>query len=88
MLTQTCYRALHVVTAHSALDVSLLKASSEAKIVGKETVSTAPGSYSSQVNNNAAKNTKPNLLRRSSSRRSSVARVAVKAIDLVAKRSG
>ena len=79
---------LHLVTGHSALDASLLKASSEAKIVGKETVSTESRSYLGQVNNNTAKNTKPNPLRRSSSRRSSVARIAVKAIDLVAKRSG
>lgn len=76
------------MTGHSALDSSLLKASSDAKIVGKETVSTDSGSCPSQINNNAAKNTKPNLFRRRSSRRSSVARVAVKAIDLVAKRSG
>lgn len=78
----------HLATEHSALNASLLKANSEAKNVGKEIVSTESGSCPGQVNNNAAKNTKPNLLRRSSSRRLSVARVAVKAIDLVANRSG
>ena len=76
------------MTEHSALDAFLPKASSEAKHLGKGTVSTELGSCLGQVNNNAAKNTKPNLMHRSSSRRLSVARVAVKAIDLVAKRSG
>ena len=76
------------MAGHSALDASLLKASNEAKIIGKQTVSTESGSCPGQVDNNAAKHTKSNLLRRSSSRRLSVARVAVKAIDLVAKRAG
>ena len=75
------------MTGRHALDASIFKASSEAKKVGKETVSTESGSCAGQINNNAAKNTKSNLLRRSSSRRLSVARAAVKAIDMVAKRS-
>ena len=76
------------MTGHSALDASMLKASSEPRIVQKQTVSTESGSWPGQVDENGTKNTKPSILRRSSSRRSSVARVAVKAIDLVAKRSG
>ena len=76
------------MTGHSAPDASMFKASYKAKKVGKETASTESGSCAGQVNNNAAKNTKSNLLRRSSSRRLSVARAAVKAIDMVAKRSG
>ena len=76
------------MTGHSALDAFMLKASNEAKNVGKETVSAESGSCHGRVNNNAAENTKPNLLRRSSSRRLSVARAAVKVIDMVAKRSG
>ena len=43
------------MTGHSALDASLLKASSETKIVGKVTVSTESGSYADHVDNNVAK---------------------------------
>ena len=41
-----------------------------------------------QVDNNAAKSANQILSRRGSSRRLSVAHAAIKAIDLVAKRSG
>ena len=58
------------------------------KVVQKQTATTESGSCPGQVDENGTKNTKPSVLRGSSSRRSSVAHVAVKAIDLVAKRSG
>ena len=76
------------MSGHSSLEASLLKASSEAKNVEKEKAGTDSGSCPSQGNNHAAKSAKQNLLRRNPSRRLSVARAAVKAIDLIAKRSG
>ena len=76
------------MSGHSSLDASLLKASSGAKNVEKKKASTDSDSCPCQVNNNAAKSAKQKLLRRDSSRRLLVARAAIKAVDLIAKRSG
>ena len=76
------------MSGHSSLDASLLKASSEAKNVEKKEASTGSESGPGRVNSNAAKSAKQKLLRMGSSRRLSVARAAVKAVDLIAKRSG
>ena len=69
----------------SSLDDNLLKVRSEAKNVEEKKASTES---ESQVNSNATKSANQMLLRKHSSRRLSVARAAVKTVDLIAKRSG
>ena len=81
-------RSLHFASGQRSLEASLPKASSEASNIKKETVSTDYKKCPGQVDNNATKSAKQILSRRGSSRRLSVAHAAIKAIDLVAKRSG
>ena len=73
------------MSGHSSLDDYQLKARREAKNVEEKKASTES---ESQVNSNTTQRAKQMLSRKHSSRRLSVARAAVKTMDLIAKRSG